>query len=86
MLVKSKAKENEAQNVEDLVKEPFNIKAVTHIMATPDEVSGSITDPTFRPMWDPAVVSVVKQGIDVFQVSYQGGYTENVKFDFQVNK
>jgi hypothetical protein len=48
------------------VKDPFSVKAVTNIMATPDEVSGSITDPAFRLLWDPAVVTVSKQSIDVF--------------------
>lgn len=53
-MLKSRANVGTEGN-EQLVKESFEVKAVTYLMATPDEICSAITDPLQRPLWDPSI-------------------------------
>ena len=46
--------------VGDIVKENFEVKAITYLVATPDEVANSIIDPVQRTQWDGQLSSAAK--------------------------
>lgn len=74
----------------ELVSEAFNIKAVTYVMATPDEIAQALADPVQRQLWDPQVQSVTKSSSDNLSVTYTSpegvAFSENLKVDMYLDK
>lgn len=73
------------------MREGFNVKAVTWVMATPDEISNALTDPVQRPQWDSSISAISKQSPESIQITYKGidglsTHTENIKVDFFMDK
>ena len=90
ILIKSSAKSTSPLG-ESLVREGFNVKAVTRVMATPDEISNALTDPVLRPQWDSSISAISKQSPESIQITYKGidglsTHTENIKVDFFMDK
>jgi len=46
------------------------MKAVTYLIATPEEVLNALTDEKLRPLWDNSVKTVEKQLEDCIRVTY----------------
>lgn len=40
------------------IKDNFNIKAVTYLVGTPEEISFALIDEKLRPLWDPRIKSI----------------------------
>lgn len=51
-VILKKGKKQDASVIDLAPKEAFQVKSVTWIMATPDEVLSNMTDPSLRPLWD----------------------------------
>ena len=66
-----------------MVKENIEVKSVTIMIATPDEILSALTDPAQRQLWDPSITTMTKQSEDAIQIiysSYDGQkLTENIK-------
>jgi hypothetical protein len=73
----------------DGIKNYFEAKAVTCIMATPDEISQALTDPSQRTLWDSQVASVKKEG-DSLSITYTSNDSQTLseasKIDMYLDK
>ena len=72
------------------INEPFETKAVTYLLGSPDEIATALTDVTTRISWDPNVKSIEKSGEDTFKIQYEGAngsiYAETIKYNFILDK
>jgi len=50
--------------VKPAIKEPFTMKIVSYLIASPEEVANTLVDEKVRHLWDPNVKSVVKKDED----------------------
>jgi hypothetical protein len=51
----------------DHIKQNFDMKVVTYVIATPDEIANALINEKQRPEWDLNVQSISKQGEDCFK-------------------
>jgi hypothetical protein len=84
MLLKGRSLEAASRYAPDpLVNFSFDVKSVTHMMATPDEISIALTDASQRLQWDNGITAVEKTGEDSIRLTYEtcDGFTyqENVQ-------
>ena len=72
MQLKSKAVlADESKGIsEEIVKEHFHVKAVTYVVATPDEITSCLLDQNIRPLWDSSITGVTKSGEDSLTIHY----------------
>ena len=56
--------------IQGKLHEPVEIKIITFLTASPDEVARAITDEKLRIQWDLDVTKVVKKGQDSLRLEY----------------
>lgn len=63
------------------VSEDFNMKVVTYLLATPDEIANVLMDPDKRAQWDPDLVSATANGTNSYRATYRtNNYTETLTY------
>ena len=50
--------------------ESFDIKCVSYLVASPEEIANIITDEKNRKNWDPSLKSIEKVADDTFRLTY----------------
>ncbi len=81
-----RGKDTEIPAESPIIKDAFDVKAVTTVMATPDEVFTAISDAELRSQWDPSNVGVTKAGENMLAAKYANSYAENLKFETFADK
>jgi hypothetical protein len=64
-----KSASNTANN-ESQSKDSFEMKALTYVTASPDEVAAALIDEKVRQQWDLSIKSIEKKGDDLIFVQY----------------
>ena len=52
------------------VKEPFDMKVVTYLTGSPDEIANCLMNEKQRSLWDPALKMMTKIGDDKYKIIY----------------
>ena len=55
------------------ISETFNVKAVSYMIASPDEVAVALTDVNTRKLWDPSLKTIERVGAknsNTFKITY----------------
>jgi len=68
--LKGSSEEAEPVGPSQLVKDNFDVRAITTLIATPDEVLSALTEPLLRSQWDTQLSSAQKQGENVIVLDY----------------
>ncbi|CDW89743.1 start domain containing protein [Stylonychia lemnae] len=87
VLGKQLVNKSSRKNLKQNLIESFDVKSVTYLVASPDEIANILTDEKTRQFWDPCLKSVEKLADDTFKLTYQGGelnsfIIETVKYNF----
>jgi hypothetical protein len=56
--------DDNAKITELSIPSTIEVKAITYLLATPDEVANALVDEKSRSQWDPHTKNVVKKGDD----------------------
>jgi len=60
-----------------VLKENFELKAVSTVKATPDEILTALKDPVSRKLWDSGCLQCTKKAENEFEVRYEN-YSESI--------
>lgn len=60
-----------------VIKDAFDLKTVTYLIGSPDEIANALVNEKTRSLWDPNLKSVQRNNQDVIQLNY-GTLTETV--------
>ena len=52
------------------MNESFNVKAVSYVIGSPDEVANALTEEKTRQLWDPNLKSMEKLFGDAYKLTY----------------
>ena len=78
---------SQRKQIKNNLIESFDIKTVSYLVASPEEIANIMTDEKNRKNWDPSLKSIEKVGDDSYRLTYQGGelnsfIIEQVKYNF----
>eukprot|EP00347_Sterkiella_histriomuscorum_P015068 403358431 len=82
----SSSKHDRKQLIKQLT-ESFNVKSVSYVIASPDEVANALTDEKMRQLWDPSLKSIEKTGENNYKLIYTSAdqsqvLSESISFSF----
>ncbi len=53
-----------------ILKEAFELKTVTYLIGSPDEIANALVDEKTRSMWDPNVKTIIRNNDDTIKITY----------------